>query len=223
MVHASVVEGGYTPMHMKIAENFPDAAVPGIEELLRRGADPHCVGFTSSSYGGDDSERLDTATSLAMRRSSSFFKWRQIVRDLGLNLDKFVADELEHAPLVIRGWTASSLSKLFELDFEPLEIEPDLCTQCGRVVYHTFDKDETWWEELLDELKASETGMNTDNAPSTPGAQSGLCERDDEEVHDPSSPVSSASTSSTELDEDLCWKCGIMQRTYGDDYDRGRL
>lgn len=74
IVHASIIEGGHTLMLGKIAENFPNIVVPGIKELLRRGADPHRVGVTSSSYGGDNSERLDIATSLALRRSSAFFK-----------------------------------------------------------------------------------------------------------------------------------------------------
>jgi len=217
-VHACFVDGAYTPMHGGIAENFADAMVPGIEELLRRGADPHRVGMTSSSYGGNDSERLDTPTSLAMRRSSAFWKWRQIIRNLGYDIQEFVAEELEHAPLVVLGWTVGTLFKLFELDFTPLELEPNLCTQCKRVVYHTLDDDEIWWEHLLDGIKAEETTLDV-------GDQSNLGDDQSDEIQDDDEDVSVSSSASTESsqDADLCWKCGIMQRIYGADYERGDL
>ncbi|KAF2865397.1 hypothetical protein BDV95DRAFT_612781 [Massariosphaeria phaeospora] len=221
LVDASFVPGGYTPMHSKIAENFSDAVVPGIKILLQKGANPHHVGMTSSAYGGDDAQRLDTPTSLAMRRSSSFFRWRQIVREAGYDIDQFVADELSECLLVTSAWTVSSLRQLFELDFEPLELAPDLCTQCGRVVYHTFDHDEVWWETLLDQLKGNAKGTPVYDALET---SEGHCGQTDE-MQECSSPVSSGSTSSTESseDDDLCWKCAIMRRTYGTKYERGRL
>jgi hypothetical protein len=99
----SVDLGAHTPMHGKIAENFADTFIPGITELLRKGADAHRTGMTSASYGGDDSERLDTLTSLAIRRSSSFHKWKRILRDVGRDYETFVDEVLRHAPLVAKG------------------------------------------------------------------------------------------------------------------------
>ena len=223
LVNASVVEGGYTPMHGKIAENFSDTVVPGIKLLLEHGADPHRVGMTSSSYGGDDSQRLDTPTSLALRRSSWFFKWRQLIRDMGYDIKTFIADELAQAPLVTAGWTVESLTKLFELEFEPVELEPDLCTQCGRTVYHTFDHDEVWWNNLLYDLNEEpkarvgdyEMPLNFLSTLCSEGVQTDECES-------PVSPVTTASSDSSG-DIDLCWKCSIMQRIYGSNYVRGRL
>jgi hypothetical protein len=218
LTNSSVIEGGYTPMHGKIAENFTDAVVPGIKILLQHGADPHRVGMTSSSYGGDDSRRFDTPTSIAMRRSSSFFKWRQLIREVGYDIDQFVIDELNEAPLVAAGWTTESLMQLFHLEFEPLELDEDLCTQCGRIVYHTFDHDEVWWEKLLRRLKGDAENVDVEDdfaISENRGAEDQAC----------GSPTSSTSTASSESDEslDLCWKCGIMQRIYGTDYERGRL
>jgi hypothetical protein len=122
LINISVNEGGYTPMYGGIAMNFPDTYVPGILMLLQRGADPHLVRKSSLAFGGDESERFDTPTSLAMRRSLSFFKWRQVVREAGLDVAEFVTNELRETPLVTSGWNTDSLTKLFRSDFEPLEL-----------------------------------------------------------------------------------------------------
>jgi hypothetical protein len=160
LINTSVEVDGYTPMHGGIPMNFCDTAVPGIEILLRRGANPHLVRKSCLAFGGDESERLDTPTSLAMRRSSWFSKWRQLIRNVGYDYNAFVTNEMKEAPLVTSGWTIDSLTKLFHLDFEPLELAQDFCTQCGRHVYHTFDHDELWWEDILNQLKGCARGTN---------------------------------------------------------------
>jgi hypothetical protein len=166
MVNFSVVEGDYTLMHGKIAKKFSDAVVPGTKLLLQEGTDPHYVGITSSSYGGDNSRRLDTPTSLTMRKSSFVFRWRQLVHDVGYEIDKFVADEMDKALLVASGWTVSSLTQLFKLYFTPLELRRT-CTQFGRLVYHKLDHDELWWEGFLDQLKDGEEDVNVDDTFAT--------------------------------------------------------
>lgn len=211
--HTSFLEGAYTPMHGKIAEDFPESIMPGIELLLKGGADPHRVGKVSVTYGGDDSGRLDTLTSIAMRRSSAFSKWRRILHNLGYDLREFVAQEMQREPLVALGWTEESLLRLLECAFPPLELDPDLCEKCGRVVYHTFDKNEMWWERLLDDIRAFETNSSsylvheqcTENQ--APEDVSFTSFRGEESCSGP----------------DLCWKCAVMQRVYGDDYERDLL
>ncbi|RDW58802.1 hypothetical protein BP6252_13278 [Coleophoma cylindrospora] len=48
--------------------------------------------------------RYDTPTSLAMRRSAFFFKWRQMIKDLSCDLKVFIEEELEQSP-ADAGWT----------------------------------------------------------------------------------------------------------------------
>lgn len=133
-----------------------------------------------------------------------------------------MVNEPERAPLVACSWTNSSLSKLFALNFEPLELETDVCTQCGRVVYHTFDKDEAWWKGLLEGIKGDGSYTNSIDAKETTRDETNSYEREDE-IQDCDPPVSTASSTSKGADEDLCWQCGIMQRIYSNDYKQGRL
>ncbi|KAF2845815.1 hypothetical protein T440DRAFT_258380 [Plenodomus tracheiphilus IPT5] len=221
LINISVNEGGYTPMHGGISMNFPDIFVPGIKTLLQRGANPHLVCKSSLAYGGHASERFDTPTSLATRRSSSFFRWRQVICEVGFDVDNFVTNELKETPLVTSGWNVDSLTRLFRLDFEPLDLPQDLCVQCGRQVYHTFDRNEMWWEKLLDEIKGDAVALNIAD---TLSKSEDLCDQDDG-IQECESPVSTSSSTSTESsgDIDLCWKCAVMRRTYGANYERGRL
>lgn len=207
---------GHTPLHSKIAENFPESVVPGISLLLRRGADPHRVGTVSMSYGGSDASRLDTMTTIAMQRSSAFEKWRRILRNMGYDMRDFVRREIGAGPAAVLGWTEESLLGLFECAFPALEVGKERCVQCGRVVYHTFDKEEVWWEGLLSDIKGSGTeGQLT--------VLRELLEAEGGENDCASAGFTAFVEGQESLGPDLCWKCSIMQRIYGDGYARDKI
>jgi hypothetical protein len=221
LINTSVEVNGYTPMHRGTTMNYSDTVVPGIEMLLRRGANPHLVRKSCLAFGGDESERLDTPNSIAMRRSSWFSKWRQLIRNVVYDYNAFVANEMREAPLVTSGWTIDNPTKPFDLDFEPLELAQEFCTQRGRHVYHTFDHDELWWESILNQFKGCARGTNKTGVLAMTEDHSGQ----NDDTQECSSPVSTVSSTSTESSEDinLCWKCAVMRRTYGANYERGRL
>ncbi|KAF4626560.1 hypothetical protein G7Y89_g11597 [Cudoniella acicularis] len=62
-----------------------------------------------------------TATSLAMRQPSLFFPWRDILVDLGRDIEEFVRKELEpvDSPLRAEGWNHETLCSLFRCQFFP--------------------------------------------------------------------------------------------------------
>jgi len=201
---------GFAPLHMIITEDFRPHSLPGVQLMLERGADSHAV--RNCQVG--ETMRSETPTTLAMRRSLYFARWRQILRNLHYDLEEFVAVELEKAPQVspgLNGWTPATLHALFEFDFEPLEMTLWRCEQCGRDVHHLYDETETWWEWVLAEIKAG-------NTPSIRTAQ---------EYHQSteagSVPYDSGNADAALMDDEywnLCWKCAEMRRRLGSAYHR---
>lgn len=78
---------------------------------------------------------IQTPTSLAMFQSSVFFAWKNLLQDLSYNVERFVQQELEEQFLVKNGWTAQTLTALFEYTFVPYEGKKNFgfpeCERCG--------------------------------------------------------------------------------------------
>jgi hypothetical protein len=85
---------GLPPLHNIIMEDFRPHSLPGMLLLLEQGADPHSI----RNGHFDGTLKLETPTSLVMRRSMYFARWRRILCDLGYNLKDFAVMELEQAP-----------------------------------------------------------------------------------------------------------------------------
>lgn len=145
--------GSFTVIHAKIAENFPTVVLGSFKMLAKRGVDLHCVG-TTIDYGAETLQKpvSDTPTSMAMRRSLYFDRWRHVLKDADIGLDAFVEREIRDGPLRGQGWTVETLSQLFELDYEPLPTPQTFCHICNREVYRLYASDEAWWERLKDGL-----------------------------------------------------------------------
>jgi hypothetical protein len=201
---------GFSPLHMIITEEFRPHSIPGVRLMLERGADPHAIRDCQNG----EALRSETPTSLAMRRSLYFERWRQILLDLDYDLKDFVDTELQQAALVLGGsdgWTPATLLALFEFDFEPLEMTLWRCEQCGRDVHHMYEETESWWEWTLAEIKLG-------NIPSIRTAHDYHQSMESGAV-----PYDSGNTD-TSLEEDeywnLCWKCAEMRRRLGSAYHR---
>ncbi|KAK8104487.1 uncharacterized protein PG998_011520 [Apiospora kogelbergensis] len=209
-VNLTLSPGGFTVIHAKIAENFPTIVLGSFQILTRRGANLHCVG-TTSGYGADTLGRpiRDTPTSMAMRRSVFFDRWREFLRDSSLDLVAFTEKEIQSGPLRDRGWTAETLLKLFNAVFEPRQMPDTLCHICSREVYLLYACDETWWEDL----KSSIVGNRIDGH-SSDGREE---ERDsDEDVFYSYTPsLRSTRTGSPDSFDSAsqlyCWKCDMMR------------
>lgn len=202
MVDAVLVRGAFTPIQSKIAENFPNSVMPGIRLLLERGANPHILGMTESSYGASG-KVIETSTSLSLRRSAFFHKWRSILSDLGVDWKEFIKNEMRCSPLKVRGWTEETLHNLFQLHFEPHVLPPSCCYYCGREVFHTFDRIEERWETILESIKAGAT--LGDHLGNTFESDSVHTQTSDESDND---------------QDEVCWKCGIMRSIRGSSFRR---
>jgi hypothetical protein len=87
-------------------------------------------------------ESMETPTSLAMFQASTFFTWRNLLRELGVDLESFCTRELEEVPLMKAGWDLEGLLSLFEYTGEGSGVEcanSRVCERCG-------DKERwSWW------------------------------------------------------------------------------
>jgi len=93
--------------------------------------------------------RDNTPTSLGMRFSLTFFHFRDIVFQCGTQLSTFIEHELQQGQLANKGWTASTLLTLFELDFRPMEMPKFTCTECK---YPNRSSTEKAWQILLKKI-----------------------------------------------------------------------
>lgn len=208
---------GFSPLHTIIVEDFRPHSLPGVQLMIEQGVDPHSVRNGLSGNG----PKIETPTSLAMRRSVYFARWRQILRNLGYDLRDFAAVELDQASQVLGGldgWTPATLLALFEFDFEPLEMTLWRCEQCGRDVHHLFDETEIWWEWALEEIKAA-------RAPSIRTAN-GYDEAIKNGTLVTDVPYDSGNINAGQLDDEfwsLCWKCVEMRKRLGSAYHRGPI
>ncbi len=106
---------------------------------------PNCVRFLHS-HGLDLHALLDethskslhyetfrgnTPTSLMMRYSTTFSLLRSILRDLNVDLDNFIQEELQRGPLVKAGWKQHTLQVLFKFEFVPFIMPVILCRICS--------------------------------------------------------------------------------------------
>ncbi len=100
--------------------------------LITHGLDLHVVAdndFRSSVQY--NSYANDTPTAFVMRYSHSFFLFRKLLRDLNIDMKKFVEDELKQWPLTKAGWTQETLLSLFELGYTPLKMPAINCQTCN--------------------------------------------------------------------------------------------
>lgn len=178
--------------------------------------------------------RHDTATSLSMRRSVYFFRWRQLLRELDLDFEYFVREELKEFPLSRAGWEQDTLLALFNLEFAPLELRKQYCCGCSREVYCVYRIEEVWWNAVLDRVKNRRdphTGKRIQAGPNTiadhPHPDPAAPATDEGEKGDVEASVCSVDSSIQSffscaeewVDEAVeglwCWKCGLYEVTHG--------
>ena len=152
------------------AESFSPILVSIVKEnwnvvrtFAKHGADLH--------YLGNDIEYSpvkETATSLALYSSRSFFEWRAILRDLKVDIRGFIIDELKLGQLSIDGWNAETLQLLFELEFSPVERHNN-CMYCECGCLHDYSssssngQDEREDNSVIDEDDVDSDGSSNYN------------------------------------------------------------
>ena len=234
LVHVAFGSGGFTPLQSKTAEGFPLSCMPSMKLLAERGANLHYVGCSEAfgtRFAHGATTHVETATSLSMRRSLFFHRWRLLLRELNVDFEDFILEELEQTPLPQRGWTKDSLTALFDLEFVPVELPNQYCNDCKREVYCVYKIEEDWWNVVLQRVKNgrdpySEKELRMEfhtTADTQPHLANGLVkeikvEDGDASVGSLASSILSFFSCAEEWDEKeegelLCWKCGILQRS----------
>jgi len=164
--------------------------------LLKEGIDLHIVPDDEYKLAAEyDIIKGETATSIAMRYSLLFFRFRDLLKSCHIKIEVFVEDELKQKPLREAGWCRDTLLALFELDFEPREMPYIDCQHdehfCHNATW-SFGRD-YWWEDVLSTLKARHS-----NSPEF------------ESLLDKSSR-NSANVTNGEGDN-MCYPCQVYQR-----------
>jgi hypothetical protein len=176
---------GFSPLHGIVAEGLPLAVIPSLKLMTEKGADLHLTGRTNG-FKVQGISAPETPTSVAMRRSETFLRWQQFLKDIGCDLSEFATKELEAGALANVGWTLETLTLLLRLKFEPASLRQAVCI-CGRVVHQVYGVEELWWVEILTRIREGAT----------------ISQRDLEMKRE-----------SFEEPEDLCWVCseqGMVQ------------
>ena len=234
LVHVTFGIGGFSPLQSKIAEGFPPSCMPSMRLLAERGANLHYLGCSEAfgaRFAHGATAQFDTATSLSMRQSLFFYRWRQLLRELDVDLKNFIREELEQHPLRQQGWTQDSLTALFNFEFSPVELPNQYCNDCGREVYCVYKLEEDWWNVILQRLKGGRDPY-TGNRPreefhTTADTYPHLADRFAKETDGEDGNTSAGSLDSSilsfvscveewdgeEAGKLLCWKCGILQRS----------
>ena len=90
----------------------------------------HSLSFARAVYSPEfHGKGLTTPTREAMRRSSAFNNWIELLRGLGVDLTEFAAAE---APLLDDGWTAHTLLRLMTVRYtSPDNHDSIKCKHCG--------------------------------------------------------------------------------------------
>jgi hypothetical protein len=131
------------PLHLQ--EMYYSASM---RTLMTSGADKHFV-----SKDLHFSEEDETPMSLAIYTSIAFSRFRKLLIDSGQNLEDFVAEELNAAPLPNRGWNQDTLLALLRYDFQPRCFQLVYCNECG---HHGIPRD-IWWEKQLERIRGQQS------------------------------------------------------------------
>ncbi|KAK0124738.1 hypothetical protein ONS96_008620 [Cadophora gregata f. sp. sojae] len=101
-------------------------------------------------------QKQSTATSSVMISPESFFAWRDLLLELGHDLEEFVFKELEHmpSPLAAQGWTQMTLLALFrsENSSTPGSLvrgQNSFCDRCGREDNPEIKMVDLHWRQYL--------------------------------------------------------------------------
>jgi hypothetical protein len=125
------------------------------ELLIGRGLDLHMIADQRYNRHPEYTAiRNQTPTMIAMRYSSSFFQYRELLRVCHIDITQFVCVEIARSPMKDRGWNKNSLQALFDLEFEPRAISQISCEDDYHRTHISHDDiwefgREEWWEKLL--------------------------------------------------------------------------
>ncbi|EPE30558.1 hypothetical protein GLAREA_03525 [Glarea lozoyensis ATCC 20868] len=139
----------FCPVHFVICNIYTQtlARRESLRVLIDNGLDLHYLADERSEADPNHRNIRDTTpTSLAMRFSLNFFHFRDVLLQSGTQLSTFIEEELQQGPLVNMGWTPSTLQRLFELEFKPVELLRFTCTACR---FPNRSSTEKAWQMLL--------------------------------------------------------------------------
>lgn len=138
--HSLVYKIRYEDKHWQVLQDFARL-------LVSQGLDLHAP-CNSKHFRPVGSTPLSTV----LEYSRDFVRFRELLRDLAIDIPQFVEDELRQKPLTDAGWTQESLQELFDLDFEPVNVELR-CYYCNSGYSSRMENS---WLNLLKRLRAKQ-------------------------------------------------------------------
>jgi len=86
-----------------------------------------------------------------MKTSAAFFRFRNFLHEVSIDIPTFIRDELLQGPLTKAGWTQNTLQSLFDLNFVPLFEAYYHCRKHGNERLATSQ--EKSWANILQRLR----------------------------------------------------------------------
>ncbi|KAF7923161.1 uncharacterized protein EAE98_007866 [Botrytis deweyae] len=123
--------------------------------MISYGMDLHnssaMLSFTSLKF--PEVEYQGTITGCLLQSSAAFFRFKTTLQNLGIDIAKFVCDEIQQGPAAAAGWTTQNLLAAFNLDYIPGDALPYFtCLPDCQLFCYNYGR-EFSWEILLEKLK----------------------------------------------------------------------
>ncbi|KAH8591300.1 hypothetical protein B0O99DRAFT_690666 [Bisporella sp. PMI_857] len=204
---------GYTVLHKSVASLSSSDLITA---LVINGARLHLPGV-DYQY----SDRRETPTSLAIRWSGAFFKWKTALTVAGIDLTQFVQNEMEAGILEEQGWSANALLELFSREFEPFDDrEPRYCGYCKIFLYWVGEVETRWMNMIKDIRQRHIQASKMPSASSSTSLKEDVRDKEEEMGSSRAGPLPTSgpeegkgsdydetSGGGWEEPEFLCWHC----------------
>ncbi|TGO43124.1 hypothetical protein BHYA_0003g00780 [Botrytis hyacinthi] len=124
--------------------------------MMNYGMDIHSSSPVLSSATSQHPEAglQGTITTLLLQKSVAFFRFKTTLQYLGIDIAKFVCDEIQQGPAAAAGWTTQTLCAAFKLNYIPKDALPYfMCLHDCEHDLYCYGRDLSL-EILLDKLKS---------------------------------------------------------------------
>ena len=146
----------FSPAHFIASRIATEDYHNAFRYLINHGLELHVTADEQYSVAVEyEAIRGQSPTTIAMRYSFSFLKFRNLLRSCNTNFTAFVTRELNESSLKTSGWRHDTLQALFNLEFEQMPMPNITCSSTGhrlRPEIWSFGREPSW-EMFLSRLK----------------------------------------------------------------------
>jgi hypothetical protein len=147
----------FSPAHFIASRITTEDYHNAFQYLINHGLELHVTADEQYSVAVEyEAIRGQSPTTIAMRYSFSFLKFRNFLRSCDTDPTAFITRELNESSLKASGWSHDTLQTLFDLDFEPMPMPNITCSSTShglRPEIWSFGRERSW-EMFLSRLKA---------------------------------------------------------------------